>query len=86
MDYALPKADLLPVIETAYTVTPSPVNPLGVKGVGEAGTTGAPPAIVNGVLDALAPLGITHIDMPLTSQRVWQAIREAKGRSDGGDR
>ena len=79
MDYALPKAELMPMIETGHTVTPSPVNPLGVKGVGEAGTTGAPPAIVNGVLDALAPLGITHIDMPLTSQTLWQAIRGAEG-------
>ena len=57
MDYSVPKADLMPTIETAHTVTPSPVNPLGVKGVGEAGTTGSPPALVNAVLDALAPLG-----------------------------
>jgi carbon-monoxide dehydrogenase large subunit len=78
MDYVVPKADFLPDFETAHTVTESPVNPLGVKGVGEAGTTGAPPALVNAVLDALAPLGVTHIDMPMTSQRLWQAIHDAE--------
>jgi carbon-monoxide dehydrogenase large subunit len=56
-------------------VTPSPVNPLGIKGVGEAGTIGATPAIANAVLDALAPLGITHLDLPMTPERVWQAIK-----------
>ena len=55
-------------------MTPSPVNPLGVKGVGEAGTIGATPAIANAVLDALAPLGVTHLDLPLTPERVWRAI------------
>jgi carbon-monoxide dehydrogenase large subunit len=57
------------------TVTPSPVNPLGIKGVGEAGTIGATPAIANAVLDALEPLGITHLDLPMTPGRVWQAIK-----------
>jgi carbon-monoxide dehydrogenase large subunit len=57
-----------------HTVTPSPVNPLGVKGVGEAGTIGATPAIANAVLDALEPLGITHLDLPLTPEKVWTAI------------
>ena len=56
-------------------MTPSPVNPLGIKGVGEAGTIGATPAIANAVLDALAPLGITHLDLPMTPERVWQAIK-----------
>src|SRR5579884_3868897 len=79
MDYAVPHADQLPDFETGHTVTPSPTNPLGVKGVGEAGTTGAPPALVNAVLDALAPLGVRRLDMPLTPQRVWQAIRAAAG-------
>ncbi len=78
MDYAIPKADFLPPFETAHTVTASPVNPLGVKGVGEAGTTGSPPALVNAVLDALAPLGVTHVDMPLTSQRLWKLIHDAE--------
>src|ERR1017187_4186446 len=66
MDYAVPKASMIPWIESAHTCTPSPVNPLGVKGVGEAGTIGASPAIVNSVVDALSHLGVRHIDMPLT--------------------
>lgn len=78
MDYTLPRADLLPHLELARTETPSPVNPLGVKGAGEAGTIAATPAVVNAVLDALKPLGVTHIDMPLTPARVWQAIQAAK--------
>ena len=62
MDYAAPRANQLPNFDLAHTVTPSPFNPLGVKGVGEAGTTGAPPALVNAALDALAPLGVRHLD------------------------
>jgi carbon-monoxide dehydrogenase large subunit len=62
-------------------VTPSPVNPLGVKGAGEAGTIGATPAIANAVLDALEPLGITHLDLPLTPERVWRAIQDAKAKA-----
>lgn len=73
-DYAVPKAGDVPEIETDSTVTPSPSNPLGVKGVGESGTTGAPPAVVNAVVDALRPFGVDHLDMPLTSETVWQAI------------
>jgi carbon-monoxide dehydrogenase large subunit len=76
MDYALPKADFLPSIETARTETPSPVNPLGVKGIGEAGTIASTAAVVNAVMDALAPFGIKHIDMPLTPERVWRAIHQ----------
>jgi carbon-monoxide dehydrogenase large subunit len=76
MDYALPRAHDIPEYILGHTVTPSPVNPLGVKGVGEAGTIGATPAIANAVLDALAPLGITHLDLPLTPERVWQAIQQ----------
>jgi carbon-monoxide dehydrogenase large subunit len=79
LDYAIPAAPQLPDFETAHTITPSPFNPLGAKGVGEAGTTGAPPALVNAALDALAPLGVTHLDMPLTPERLWQAIRERVG-------
>lgn len=78
MDYAVPHADQLPPFELDHTETPSPWTPHGAKGVGEAGTTGAPPAIVNAALDALRPLGVTHIDMPLTSEKVWRAIRNAQ--------
>jgi carbon-monoxide dehydrogenase large subunit len=76
-DYAVPKAFDVPEIEWDSTVTPSPNNPLGVKGVGEAGTIGAMPAVVNAVLDALEPLGVDAIDMPLTQETVWRAVREA---------
>jgi carbon-monoxide dehydrogenase large subunit len=79
MDYALPKADMLPMYETDRTVTPTPVNPLGVKGAGETGTIAATPAVVNAVVDALAPLGVDHIEtMPLTAERVWSTIKTAK--------
>ena len=77
MDYALPLADEVPDFVTDLVETPSPLNPLGVKGVGEAGCIGAPPAIVNAVLDALAPLGIEAIDMPLKPEKVWAAIQDA---------
>jgi aerobic carbon-monoxide dehydrogenase large subunit len=79
VDYALPSAAELPSFETDCTVTPSPVNSLGVKGVGEAGTIAATPAVTNAVIDALRPLGVSYIDMPLTPMRVWEAIRRAKG-------
>jgi carbon-monoxide dehydrogenase large subunit len=78
MDYAVPRAHMLPRYELASTVTPSPVNILGVKGVGEAGTIGSTPCIVNAVVDALAPLGIRHLDMPLKPEKVWRAIRDAQ--------
>jgi len=77
MDYAVPHADQLPHFELDHTVTPSPATPHGAKGVGEAGTTGSPPAIANAVLDALRPLGVTAIDMPLTAEKIWRAIQEA---------
>lgn len=77
MDYVLPRASLVPRYQTHRTVTPSPTNQLGVKGVGEAGTIGGTPAVVNAVLDALSPLGIRHLDMPLWSQKIWQAIAES---------
>lgn len=75
MDYAIPRASYLPWIESGHTVTPSPVNPLGVKGVGEAGTIGCSPAIVNSVVDALSPLGVKHIDMPMTPEKIWNLIQ-----------
>ncbi len=81
MEYVVPKAANFPAFELDRTTTPSPVNPLGVKGVGEAGTIASPVAVSNAVMDALAPLGVTHLDMPLTPPRVWQAIRDAKGRA-----
>lgn len=80
LDYGIPRAAHVPVIDTAHVETPSPVNPLGAKGIGEAGTTAAPPALVNAVLDALRPLGVQHLDMPLTPERVWRAIQAARHR------
>jgi aerobic carbon-monoxide dehydrogenase large subunit len=80
-DYCLPRADDLPAIEFAYNVVPCRTNPLGLKGAGEAGAIGAPPALVNAIVDALAPLGIEHIDMPATPERLWQAIRAAERRA-----
>jgi carbon-monoxide dehydrogenase large subunit len=79
MDYPLPLARQVPDFVTEFVETPSPLNPLGVKGVGEAGCIGAPPAIVNAVLDALAPLGIHAIDMPLKPEKVWALIQNASG-------
>jgi carbon-monoxide dehydrogenase large subunit len=74
-DYLIPTAPDFPVIRAiSLGHKPSPVNPLGVKGVGEAGTIGATPAIANAVLDALQPLGVVHLDLPLTPERVWRAI------------
>lgn len=75
MDYAMPRADDVPSIETDRTVTPCPHNPLGVKGAGEAGAIGSTPAVVSAVVDALSHLGVTDIQMPLTPQRVWKAMQ-----------
>ena len=86
MDYALPKAGDLPRFELARTETPTPVNPLGVKGVGEAGTIGSTPAVVNAVMDALAPFGVTHIDMPLKPEKIWQLCQEKAVAGAGGRR
>ncbi len=80
-DYAVPRAGDLPAIEFAYNVVPCRTNPLGIKGAGEAGAIGSPPAFVNAVIDALAPFGIEHLDMPLTEERLWRAIRAAERRS-----
>jgi Aerobic-type carbon monoxide dehydrogenase, large subunit CoxL/CutL homologs len=79
VDYTLPSAADLPSFDTAVVSTPATSNPLGVKGVGEAGTIASTPAIVNGVIDALRHLGVTNVEMPCTSQRVWRAIQDAKG-------
>jgi aerobic carbon-monoxide dehydrogenase large subunit len=75
--YAIPSAGDLPTFETERTQTPSPLNPLGAKGIGESGAIGATPAVQNAVVDALRHLGVTHVDMPLTPERVWRAIRAA---------
>jgi carbon-monoxide dehydrogenase large subunit len=74
MDYVVPKASFFPSFELGSTETPSPNNPLGVKGVGETGTIASTPAVVNAVMDALSPFGIKHLDMPLTPEKVWRAI------------
>jgi carbon-monoxide dehydrogenase large subunit len=80
MDYAMPRADTMPYMEITSNPVPTKRNPLGAKGAGEAGTVGALPAIVNAVIDALAPLGVTNLEMPATSQRIWQAIRDQRPR------
>ena len=78
MDYAVPKASFFPNIELGRMETPSPNNPLGVKGVGETGTIASTPAVVNAVMDALSPFGIKHLDMPLTPEKVWRAMRASQ--------
>jgi aerobic carbon-monoxide dehydrogenase large subunit len=83
MDYTVPNATQIPTIETARTETPCPHNLTGVKGVGETGTIASSQAVVNAVVDALAPLGITHIDMPLTPERVWRAMAQARQAQSG---
>ena len=77
MDYTMPRADDLPNLKFGNIVVPSPLNPLGVKGCGEAGAIAAPAAVINAVVDALSPLGVTHVDMPATPRAVWQAIQSA---------
>jgi carbon-monoxide dehydrogenase large subunit len=86
MDYALPRAADLPRLNLARTETPTPVNPLGIKGIGEAGTIGSTPAVVNAVVDALAPFGVTHIDMPLTPQKIWSLCHEKEPAASGARR
>jgi carbon-monoxide dehydrogenase large subunit len=78
LDYPLPTAADLPSFDLHRTVTPSPVNPMGVKGIGEAGTIGSAHTIVNAVVDALSPTGVKHVDMPVRPKRVWQAMQEAR--------
>jgi carbon-monoxide dehydrogenase large subunit len=78
MDYAMPRADDLPSFKISQTVTPCTHNPLGTKGCGEAGAIGAPAAVMNAVMDALADVGVRHLDMPASPHRVWQAIHAAR--------
>jgi carbon-monoxide dehydrogenase large subunit len=78
MDYAIPRAEDIPEYVLDSTETPSPSNPMGIKGVGEAGTIGATPAIANAIIDALSPLGVKHLDLPLTPQKLWTAISSAR--------
>jgi carbon-monoxide dehydrogenase large subunit len=78
MDYAIPKAHMLPTLETDRTVTPTPVNPLGAKGCGEAGTIGSTPAVANAIIDALAPFGVTHLEMPFKPEKLWRLINQGK--------
>ena len=79
MDYAIPRADDLPTIDFEANCVPARTNPLGVKGVGESGCTAACPAVMNAIVDALAPIGIAHLDMPATPERIWAACRNARG-------
>jgi aerobic carbon-monoxide dehydrogenase large subunit len=81
MDYAIPRAADMPWMETDRTVTPTPVNPMGVKGVGEAGTIGATPALANAVVDALSPFGVRHVDMPFKRERIWKLIQKPSRRA-----
>jgi aerobic carbon-monoxide dehydrogenase large subunit len=78
LDYAVPRAECVPNIRSSFQITPSPTNPIGVKGIGENGSIAAPPTIVHAVLDALSPFGITHLDMPMTPPRIWSAIQSAR--------
>lgn len=86
MDYYMPRADAIADVRLYDHSVPSPGNPLGVKGAGEAGTTGAVAALANAVIDALRPLGIHHLDFPYSPDRVWRAIREASGAATSGFR
>ena len=78
MDYAMPFAETLPSFDMEFHEVPCKTNPIGVKGAGEGGTTGAPAAVINAIIDALAPIGVQHIDMPATPLRLWQAIQRGK--------
>jgi carbon-monoxide dehydrogenase large subunit len=81
LEYAMPRADDMPSIELDHTVTPSPHNPLGVKGIGEAGTIASTAAVANAVIDALKPFGVKHVDIPLTPEKVWRAIEAGRGQA-----
>jgi carbon-monoxide dehydrogenase large subunit len=77
MDYGMPRADMFPDFKTRFEEIPATTNPLGIKGIGEAGAIGAPATIVNAIIDALTPLGIAHIDMPATPARIWETLQRA---------
>lgn len=79
MDYTMPRADLMPDFQFATRNVPCTTNPMGIKGAGEAGTIGAPPAVINAIVDALAPMEITHVDMPATPYKIWTLIQQARG-------
>jgi carbon-monoxide dehydrogenase large subunit len=83
-DYLVPTANEFPMFELGRTITPSPTNELGVKGIGEAGTIASSAAVMNAVCDALSPFGIKHIDMPASPDRVWRAIQVTRGMSHDG--
>ena len=83
--YAMPSAVEFPRFETARTETLTPVNPLGAKGIGESATIGSTPAVQNAVVDALSPWGVRHLDLPLTSERVWRALEAARARMRNRD-
>jgi carbon-monoxide dehydrogenase large subunit len=78
MDYGMPRADVMPNIDADLEEVPCKTNPLGVKGIGESGTIGAPPTVINALIDALGPLGVAQIEMPATPARVWETIRRAQ--------
>jgi carbon-monoxide dehydrogenase large subunit len=86
MDYAMPRAEDLGSLTTAFLNVPCTTNPLGIKGVGESGAIGAPPAVINAVVDALRSVGVDHIDMPATPFRVWQTLQRGgrEAQSDAG--
>jgi carbon-monoxide dehydrogenase large subunit len=84
LDYSIPGTGEIPVIEVDRTITPSTTNPLGAKGIGEAGTIAASPAVINAICDALSPLGIKHVDMPASPDRLWEQIQRARGASSNG--
>jgi carbon-monoxide dehydrogenase large subunit len=84
LDYSMLGANEMPPIQLDNTITPSPTNDLGVKGIGEAGTIASTAAVINAVCDALSPLGIKHVDMPATSDRLWKLIHDAQPASSNG--
>ena len=84
MDYAMPRADTMCNIEVISKPVPTATNPLGAKGAGEAGTVGALPAVMIAIMNALEPAGVSELDMPATSERIWQALQHAKARPGGG--
>jgi carbon-monoxide dehydrogenase large subunit len=81
MDYAMPRAESLSYMDIVSNPVPTRTNPLGVKGAGEAGNVGGLPAVMNAVIDALSPLGVRHVDMPCTPERVWRAMQEARAKA-----
>jgi carbon-monoxide dehydrogenase large subunit len=78
MDYCMPRADDFTFFDLGFHETRATSNPLGVKGVAESGTVGAPPAVINAIVDGLAPFGVKHVDMPATSEKIWRIIRAAR--------